>query len=173
MNFSDDVLQQKEAIFQTYEELHRLAEPSWHEEKTSRYIANSLREAGISVQTFDEHYGLIAEIPGKTNHVVAIRADLDALLQEIDGVERANHSCGHDAHSTMVLYTARILSASNPPLHTIRFIFQPAEETAQGALQMIKEGALDHVHFLLGVHLRPWTEVPNGNAAPAICTAQP
>ncbi len=169
MTFSDEVFQQKENIFRTYEELHCLAEPSWQEKKTSHYIANFLRETCISVQTFDEHYGLIAEIPGRTNHVVAIRADLDALLQEVDGVERANHSCGHDAHSTMVLYVARILSASKtPPLHTIRFIFQPAEETAQGALQMIKEGALDHVHFLLGVHLRPWTEVPNRKAAPVI-----
>ncbi|MCM3771742.1 amidohydrolase [Priestia aryabhattai] len=169
MNFSKNVIQQKEAIFQTYKELHDLAEPSWHEKKTSKYVAQFLSQSGLEVQTFNDHYGLTAEIAGQTKQIIAIRADMDALLQEVDGVERANHSCGHDAHSTMVLYAAKMLASSKtPPLHTIRFIFQPAEETAKGALQMIKDGALDDVSLLFGIHLRPHTEVPGGKAAPAI-----
>ncbi|MGS2780071.1 amidohydrolase [Robertmurraya sp. GLU-23] len=163
-NFIDT---ERKQILNTYKELHELAEPSWKEEKTSLYVRQKLEGAGFDVQTFQGHYGLIAEIKGESNEVIAIRADMDALLQEIDGVVQANHSCGHDGHSTMVLFTALAL-AKIKHQHTIRFIFQPAEEKAEGALKMIEEGALDNVKFLCGIHLRPAFEVANGMAAPVI-----
>lgn len=166
---NDYVNQQREHIVQTYRDLHDLAEPSWKEEKTSRYLQERLQQVGFSVHTFAGHYGLVAEIPGETTDVVALRADMDALVQEVDGVVKANHSCGHDAHSTMVLHTALALAACQiRPHKTIRFIFQPAEEKGEGALQMIRDGALDGVTMLLGVHLRPSMEVPYGKAAPVI-----
>jgi amidohydrolase len=94
---------------------------------------------------------------------------MDALVQEVNGMVKANHSCGHDAHSTMVASAALALSQSRHPFsHTVRFIFQPAEEKAEGALQMMKDGALDDVKFLAGIHLRPSTEVPFNKAAPVI-----
>jgi amidohydrolase len=69
----------------------------------------------------------------------------------------------------MVLHTALSLAACQiRPHKTIRFIFQPAEEKGEGALQMIRDGALDGVTMLLGVHLRPSMEVPYGKAAPVI-----
>lgn len=158
---------ERKQILHTYKELHNLAEPSWKEEKTSQYVKEKLEEAGLDVQTFQGHFGLIAEIKGESNEVLAIRADMDALLQEVNGVVQANHSCGHDGHSTMVLFTALSL-AKEKHRHTIRFIFQPAEEKAEGALKMIKEGALSNVKFLCGIHLRPAFEVPYGMAAPVI-----
>jgi amidohydrolase len=161
--------QERELILQTYKELHQLAEPSWKEEKTSKHIKGLLEAAGIRVQTFPGHYGLIADIQGGAADVIALRADMDALVQEVNGVVRANHSCGHDAHSTMVLYTALALAKTNVTLkHTVRFIFQPAEEKAEGALKMMEEGALENVKFLGGLHLRPRFEVPYGQAAPVI-----
>ena len=136
--------QQREPILQTYRDLHDLAEPSWKEEKTSFYLQERLQQAGFAVQRFAGHYGLVAEIPGATADVVALRADMDALVQEVDGVVKPNHSCGHDAHSTMVLHTALALAACQiRPHKTIRFIFQPAEEKGEGALQMIRDGAAD------------------------------
>jgi len=83
-------------------------------------------------------------------------------------VVKANHSCGHDAHSTLVLHTALTLAKLEKPKHTYRFIFQPAEEKAEGALQMMKDGALNDVEFLGGVHLRPKIEIPYGVASPVI-----
>lgn len=161
--------QHKELLLKTFHDLHELAEPSWKEEKTSAYIANRLKEAGLMPKTFQNHFGIIVEIPGQSNQVVALRADLDALVQDVFGVVKANHSCGHDAHSTMVLHTALAIAASKwRPKHTLRFIFQPAEEKGEGALQMIKEGALDHVTYLFGVHLRPSFEIPYGKASPVI-----
>lgn len=160
---------QREHILQTYQELHGLAEPSWQEEKTAKYLRDRLLDAGISVKQFNGHHGFIAEIAGATDEVVALRADMDALVQEVDGVVKPNHSCGHDAHSTLVCYSALAIAASGvQPEKTIRFLFQPAEEKLGGALQLIKDGALDNVTKLMGVHLRPENEVPYGKAAPAI-----
>ena len=161
--------QQRELIFQTYEELHQLAEPSWHEENTSKYIIEMLNKAGLEVQTFTGHFGFFAEIKGEKPEVIALRADLDALVQEVDGIVRPNHSCGHDAHSTMVLFTALALAKSGDKFtHTLRFIFQPAEEKGEGALKMMEEGALSQVKFLGGLHLRPSIEVPYNTATPVI-----
>ncbi|MHA7098176.1 amidohydrolase [Priestia aryabhattai] len=160
---------QRDSIIKTYHDLHSLAEPSWQEKKTSDYLLKSLKEAGLKVKTFQEHYGIVAEIPGRLSRVIALRADMDALLQEVDGELKPNHSCGHDAHSTMVLYTALAISQSAvQPNHTLRFIFQPAEEKGEGALKMIEDGALEEVTYLFGLHLRPEKEVPYGKASPVI-----
>ena len=159
----------KTEILQTYQELHAIAEPSWQERQTSRYLQERLASAGLTITTYTGHHGFIAEIAGGTEGVIALRADMDALVQEVDGEVIANHSCGHDAHSTMALYAALALKEFETDLHhTIRFIFQPAEELAEGALQMMKEGVLDNVLFLGGVHVRPHTEVPFGKSAPVI-----
>lgn len=169
MNPISFIDQNIELILKTYHNLHSLAEPSWQEKKTSYYLQECLKNAGIKVQTFDHHFGIIAEIPGQSNKVVALRADMDALVQEVDGAVKPNHSCGHDAHSTMVLFAALAISYSGiKPEHTIRFIFQPAEEKGEGALQMMSDGALDKVTYLFGVHLRPDKEVPYLKASPVI-----
>ncbi|MBY0120975.1 amidohydrolase [Bacillus sp. S/N-304-OC-R1] len=161
--------QNREQILNTYQELHQLAEPSWQEEKTSAYIREKLIHAGLNVKTFEDHYGMIVELKGELEDVIALRADMDALVQEVDGEVRANHSCGHDGHSTMALFSALALAQSGQPLkHTVRFIFQPAEEKAEGALKMIESGALENVKFLGGVHVRPAIEIPFQKAAPVI-----
>lgn len=56
--------QHQEKLIKSYHDLHSLAEPSWQEERTSCYILKCLREAGITVKTFQGHFGIIAEIPG-------------------------------------------------------------------------------------------------------------
>ncbi|SIR58950.1 amidohydrolase [Peribacillus simplex] len=169
MNPIQYIDQHQESLIKSYHDLHALAEPSWQEEKTSCYILKCLRKAGMTTKTFQSHHGIIAEIPGISKKVVALRADMDALVQEVDGVVKANHSCGHDAHSTMVLYTALAIASSGfRPKHTLRFIFQPAEEKGEGALQMINDGALEDVTYLFGVHVRPSTEVSYMKASPVI-----
>ncbi|MEH7418092.1 amidohydrolase [Neobacillus drentensis] len=169
MNPLDFIEQHKDDLLTTYQDLHCLAEPSWEEEKTSGCIADKLQLAGFKVKRFKDHYGIIAEIQGTTDQVVALRADMDALVQEVNGVVRPNHSCGHDGHSTMVLYTALALAASGlKPKHTIRFIFQPAEEKGKGALKMMEDGALENVSLLFGTHVRPVSELPYRKASPVI-----
>ncbi|WP_160725731.1 amidohydrolase [Bacillus sp. USDA818B3_A] len=169
MNPLDFIEQHKNELLRTYQDLHDLAEPSWGEEKTSSYIAEKLQTAGFKLNRFKDHYGLIAEIPGESNQVIALRADMDALVQEVNGTVRPNHSCGHDGHSTMVLYTALAFAASGlNPEYTLRFIFQPAEEKGAGALKMMDDGALENVQLLFGTHVRPISELPYMTASPVI-----
>ncbi|WP_430790678.1 M20 peptidase aminoacylase family protein [Virgibacillus flavescens] len=156
----------------TFTYLHENAEISWEEINTTTYIAHLLKESGCKVTTFDDCTGVIGEFGHFTKGlpVVAIRADMDALWQEVNGVFQANHSCGHDAHMSMVLGLLWALHA-NPELHdqvAVKFIFQPAEEKSSGALKMVEKGVIDDVDYLFGIHLRPAQETQMGYATPVI-----
>jgi amidohydrolase len=160
--------QYKQVILDTFYHLHEHPEISWEEINTTNYIKDILIEQGCKVRTLPDTTGVIGEI-GKGKPVVAVRADIDALWQEKDGVFCANHSCGHDAHMAMVLGVVHVLNAMESlPKGTVRFIFQPAEEKGNGALKLVEDGVVDDVDFLYGIHLRPIQEMASGKAAPAI-----
>lgn len=153
---------------EVFHHLHTNPEISWQEFKTTDYIKSIFEKENCTISTFDDIPGLIVEI-GRGKPVVALRADIDALWQEVDGKFQANHSCGHDAHMTIVIGTILNLLHSNIPKQgTLRFIFQPAEEKGTGALAFVKKGIVDDVDYLYGMHLRPIEELANGKFAPAI-----
>lgn len=159
-------------IKETFEYLHEHPEISWEETATTNYVATILEQQGCNVTTFDDCTGVVGEYGNFVQDipVIAIRADIDALWQEVDGVFQPNHSCGHDAHMAIVLGLARKL-AETPSLKdniAIKFIFQPAEEKGTGALKMVEKGVVDNVDYLFGIHLRPQEETPMGYAAPVI-----
>lgn len=155
-------------ILTIFKYLHENPEISWEESNTTNYIKEILTSLGCRVKTFNNHTGVIGEI-GEGKPVVAVRADMDALWQEVDGTYRANHSCGHDAHMSMVVGVVHTLTSMDSlPQGTIRFIFQPAEEKGTGALALVEEGVLDDVDYLYGVHLRPFQEMGIGKASPTI-----
>ncbi|GGK29135.1 amidohydrolase AmhX [Caldalkalibacillus thermarum] len=158
----------REELLAIFNHLHQHPEVSWHEVETTRYIADYLRRYGCRVTTFDDCTGVVSEM-GKGKPVVAVRADMDALWQEVDGVWQANHSCGHDGHMTIVLGVCLALRKLDfQPSGTVKFIFQPAEEKGTGALKMVEKGVVDDVDYLFSVHLRPVQELGKGKAAPAI-----
>lgn len=158
----------KEIMAETFQHLHTHPETSWQEEKTSIYIKGQLEKLNFRVRTFVDCPGVIAEW-GKGSPVIGLRADMDALFQEVQGKECANHSCGHDAHMTMVLGVARLLNQLKPNIKgTVRLIFQPAEERGEGALKMVEKGVADDLDYLYGVHLRPQKELENGKASASI-----
>jgi len=156
----------------TFRYLHENAEISWEEVQTTKYIERLLKESGCKVRTFDNCTGVIGDY-GNFNSglpVVAVRADIDALWQEVDGEFQANHSCGHDAHMSMVLGLLWRLEQEDGLIDKIavRFIFQPAEEKGSGALKMVEENVVDDVDYLFGVHLRPIQEAEMDHATPVI-----
>ncbi|PLR95763.1 M20 peptidase aminoacylase family protein [Bacillus sp. T33-2] len=158
----------RDKILNIFNYLHTHPELSWKEEGTTKYIKQMLEANGCHVRTFAGCTGVVGDI-GQGKPVVAVRADMDALWQEVDGEFRENHSCGHDAHMAIVLGVLFAIKQMDT-LHkgTIRFIFQPAEEKGTGALKMVEEKVVDDVDFLYGVHLRPIQEMAKGQAAPAI-----
>ena len=156
----------EDTMYQWFEHFHSNPEVSWKEFETTKKIASILDELQVTYRLLGDVPGLIAEI-GTGDEVVAVRADIDALWQEVDGKWQANHSCGHDANITMILGSLLLLK-DRPLKHRVRFIFQPAEEVGNGACAAFERGAVDGVSHLFGVHLRPIEELPLGKVSPAI-----
>lgn len=150
-------------------ELHEHPEQSFHEYDTTKRLTAWLKEAGIPIIDFGLETGVVAEISGaKNGPLIALRADIDALpIVEQSGVaftsknDGVMHACGHDFHATSMLGAAKILQARADELHgTVRIIFQPAEEIAQGAKYVVKKGVLNNVSAIFGMHNKP--ELPVG-----------
>ncbi|HSJ39246.1 MAG TPA: amidohydrolase [Planococcus sp. (in: firmicutes)] len=153
-------------ILQYFDHFHANPEVSWKEFKTTEKLQDIMNDLQVKYNIFDGVTGLIAEI-GEGEEIVAVRADIDALWQEVNGTEQANHSCGHDANMAMVL-GALLYLKDETLTKRVRFIFQPAEEQGNGSLSMIERGAVDGVSHLFGVHLRPAEELPFGKVTPAL-----
>lgn len=153
--------------------LHRNPEVSFHEEKTSSFVAGMLESFGVEVKQHVGGHGVIGTIRGdKPGPVVMLRADMDALpIQDEKDVEYASqqagamHACGHDGHISILLGTALYFSRHKHEIKgEIRFLFQPAEELLPGgALKVIADGGLEGVDVIYGIHL--WTPLPVGVAA--------
>jgi len=170
--------------------LHTSPEPSGEEVKTTAYVAHQLESLGISPQIPARGVGVIGDLvlgsPGEDSPLIAVRADIDALrMQDRKVVPYASacpglsHSCGHDAHTTIVLAAAEMLfqlTARLPegevPSVRLRFIFQAAEETAEGAMWMVEDGALDGVAAILGLHVDPTIPVGKVGIRYGVLTAQ-
>ncbi|MGM9924519.1 MAG: M20 peptidase aminoacylase family protein [Bacillus sp. (in: firmicutes)] len=168
MNITETVCQLAPEIMGIFEYLHAHPEISWQERNTTSYIEDFLAAHSYKTITFDDCTGVVGEI-GEGGFTVALRSDIDALWQEVNGVFQANHSCGHDGHMTIALGSLLVLSRMNyTPPGKLKAIFQPAEEKGTGALKMIEKHMLDDVDYLYGVHLRPNEEVKDRQAAPAI-----
>lgn len=151
-----------------FHHLHANPEISWKEVETTKYLRSLFQNKQCKIIEFDDITGLVIEI-GSGKPIVAIRADMDALWQEVDGKFQANHSCGHDAHMTIAIGTIfTLLERKLPKTGTVRVIFQPAEETGDGAITLTERGVIDDVDFLYGMHLRPGQELSFGKYAPAI-----
>lgn len=147
-------------------DFHMHPELGMEEHRTSKIIGDMLEDLGIKVQRNVANTGVVGLLEGRTNgKTIALRADMDALpIQDVKNVEYAStisgkmHACGHDAHTTMLLGTAMILSKMRDKLiGNVLFIFQPAEETVGGADPMIKEGVLKNpkVDAIFGIHMAP------------------
>lgn len=158
-------------VLEHYHYLHEIPELGFQEFKTSAYLATALEQAGYQVtRNIHQTTGIVAELDsGVPGPVLALRADMDALGHVIDGVACARHTCGHDAHSSVVLTTAQeVMQQGLVKKGRLKILFQPAEELGTGALAMVAGGALQDVDMLLGFHLRPAEECSVGEAVPAM-----
>ncbi len=150
--------------------IHSHPELSGQEHQTAAYVAGVLSSCGVVVQQGVGKTGVIGELVGRTDdRLVALRTDMDALpITERTRVEYASchsgvmHACGHDVHTTVGLGTAMVLSQLGEVLPgNIRFLFQPAEEIAQGASWMVQDGVMNDVSAIFSLHVFP--SIPAGS----------
>ncbi|WP_435356507.1 M20 metallopeptidase family protein [Emticicia sp. SJ17W-69] len=148
--------------------LHINPELSFQEFNTAKFVAKKLRDIGLHPQEGIANTGVVALIEGRNpqSKVIGLRADMDALpIFEQNEVsyksqnEGVMHACGHDAHTSSLLGTAKILYQLREEFEgTVKLVFQPAEEKAPGGASiMIKEGVLENPapNSMLGQHVAP------------------
>jgi amidohydrolase len=160
-----------ETLIHTRRDLHRHPELAFEERRTAGIVAERLRAAGYEVRTGIAETGVVGEMKGGAGDgpTLLLRADMDALpiVEEcshdfVSTHEGRMHACGHDAHVAVGLAVAERLAATREQWGgTVRYVFQPAEEGAGGALRMIEEGGiLSGVDAALGLHM--WLGLPSG-----------
>lgn len=153
-------------------EFHAHPELSEQEVWTENRICQVLDEVGIPYEAGVAGHGVVAWLEGKgapnperEYQVIGIRADMDALpVQELSTLPFASkmegvmHACGHDIHTAVALGSAMALKQLEGKFSgTVKFFFQPAEETIGGAERMIQAGCLEHpsVDGVIGLHIAP------------------
>jgi len=156
-----------------YMDMHRNPELSMQEVRTAKIAADFVESLGFQVTREVGGTGVVAVLRNGTGPTVMLRADMDALpMQEKTGLPYAStvsakdedgsavgvaHSCGHDMHVTWLLGAARVLARNRAAwAGTVMLVFQPGEETAQGAASMVRDwgdGRFPRPDIILGQHV--------------------
>ncbi len=157
--------------------LHAHAETGFDVVQTVFFLKQELEKMGYAPRELG-HGGLVADVG--EGDAFLLRADIDALpIKEQSGEKFAcktgnMHACGHDMHATMLLGAAQILKAHEKELKgRVRLLFQPAEETLEGAKAMIEAGALEGVKGGMMIHVMANVEMPVGTAVIATGVSAP
>ena len=158
-----------------YKDLHEHPELSHHEHRTAQRVAGQLQEYGFTVQTGIGGTGVVGVLSNGAGPTVLLRAELDALpIREDTGVDYAStattkaadghevpvdHACGHDMHMACLLGMAKLMAGHPGQWNgTLIPLFQPAEETGDGAQGMVDDGLLERIpapDVALSQHLLP------------------
>ncbi|MBC3208216.1 amidohydrolase [Pseudomonas sp. SWRI111] len=163
---TDSALQERMVGWRRW--LHQHPEAGFAENKTSAFIAETLRSFGLQPHMGIGGTGVVATIEGEQPGIeIALRADMDALpIQEENTFAHRSrhdgwmHACGHDGHITMLLGAASRLSADRRFAGKVHLVFQPAEEIGTGAKAMMNAGLFDRfrTECVYGLHNWPGLE---------------
>ena len=158
----------KDYILNLRHEIHEYPEIGFDLPKTIAVVKRELDSLGIP---YSESYGessVVATInPQKDHFTIGIRADMDALLIEEktdlpfkSKTKGQMHACGHDAHTAMLLGTAKALKAMEDKLACrVMLVFQPSEEGVRsGAKELVNGGLMDEIDIIIGMHVENWLE---------------
>lgn len=146
-------------------ELHREPEIGLHTPRTTKYISNRLAEMGVKHSVGGS--GQIVALLGlpESRHCVLLRADMDGLPfaeksgEDWSSTNGCSHSCGHDLHAASLLGAASMLKRREDKIASfggsVKLLFQPGEETFEGASAAIDDGVLDfpHVDAAFAMHV--------------------
>src|ERR1700751_3086294 len=163
-----------------YKDIHAHPELSMQETRTAGIAANHLKALGFDVTTGVGKTGVVGILRNGDGPTVMLRADMDALpIKEATGLPYAStvtatgpdgktvpvaHSCGHDMHVACLIGATSLFAKSRDSWHgTLMPVFQPGEETAQGAQAMIDDGLFKRFtkpDVVLGQHVM---SLPSGH----------
>ncbi len=158
-------------VLELRHEIHADPERAFDEYRTAERVKTALENIGMTVKSGIAKTGLIADLhghaPGKT---LLLRADMDALpLNEENYLPYRSknpgvmHACGHDVHTANLVGVAKILNELKEHFcGTVRFVFQPAEESGGGGREMIKEGIMDDIKIDASIALHTMATTPPG-----------
>ncbi|MDO4473772.1 MAG: M20 family metallopeptidase [Eubacteriales bacterium] len=161
MDFLKRAKELKNEIIESRRYFHQTAEVGLDMPMAQEYVIKKLKEYGLHPEKCG--HGVTALL-GKGAPVLLLRADMDALPMEEDSGETFAcrtghaHACGHDFHAAMLLGAAKLLKECESELKgTVKFMFQPAEETFEGSRDMIANGILQDppVDAALAFHVAP------------------
>ena len=175
--YLDKMLPELEAL---YKDIHSHPELSMQETRTAGIAADHLRASGFAVTTGVGKTGVVGILRNGDGPTVMLRADMDALpIKEATGLPYASsvtatdpggkttpvaHSCGHDMHVTCLTGASSLFAKSRDSWHgTLMSVFQPGEETAQGAQAMIDDNLFKRFprpDVVLGQHVM---SLPSGH----------
>ncbi|NEZ47765.1 amidohydrolase [Clostridium niameyense] len=159
----------KDYVIKLRREFHKYPEIAFKEFKTSKLIKDELSKLNIEYKTVIDT-GIIANIKGrKPGKTLCLRADIDGLaIKEESNLDFKSqnegfmHACGHDCHIAMLIGACKILNENRNNFNgNIKILFQPAEEIGAGARKVIKEGVLDNVDGVFGIHI--WSQMESGS----------
>ena len=162
-NWTDELKEIMPQVIDLRRDLHRHPELGGEEIRTQKVVMAWLEKLGMEVSTFEDCYGVMGILRNGEGRCVAIRADMDALpVQEETDVPFASeipgkmHACGHDAHVALAMGSAMWLSAHKDQWQgTVKFLFEPAEETFGGGRLMVEQGCMEGVDAVIGQHMNP------------------
>ena len=167
----------RERLIEVRRDLHAHPELGFEEFRTAGIVTATLTELGYEVQTGVGKTGVVGLMEGGEpgDQTLLLRFDMDALpiLEAVDVNYKSTnagkmHACGHDAHTSIGLAVARILSDNRHLWKgTAKFVFQPAEETIGGALAMIGDGVLQNPAPTRSLSMHVWSTLPVGKIAVA------
>lgn len=171
----------QEYIINLRREIHEYPELGFDLPKTLAVIRRELDALQIP---YTQQYGRSSIVgflnPGCKDYTIGIRADMDALpLTEKTGLPYTSkhpgimHACGHDAHTAMLLGTAKALkSVENQLTCRVLLVFQACEEgSLSGAREMVRDGLMDEIDVIIGVHIENWLEHGTVGVGEGACMA--
>lgn len=149
MNYYQRALELNDETVANRRYLHTNAETGLDMPKAKAFVMEKLKEYGL--EPHECGYGVTATL-GHGGKVLMLRADMDALPMPEESGEpfacptgKEAHACGHDFHAAMLLTAAKMLKETESELEgTVKFMFQPAEETFEGSKNMVENGILDN-----------------------------
>lgn len=171
MSLINEAKNLQEILVKNRRYFHENAETHNNLPKTTKYVMEKLTEMGYEPKEICQS-GVIALAGGKKpGKVILLRGDMDALpiVEETDlefkSENGSMHACGHDFHTSMLLGAAKLLKDHEDEIEgTVKFMFQPAEETLSGAKAMIEAGILENpkVDVAMMIHVFGGMPMPSG-----------